>query len=171
MLRFSDLALDKIGLSLLLVGIGGAGTWHYGHVFFKSKSTSDWRAVPGQIVDAEYTYDAAIGRAYKRFSYEYEVSGQKLNGWRVSWANTGNSGVGLFTPGAAVSVYVNPDDAQEAVLIQGSDFWTGVQILICLSVLLLGIWLLSLLLGEGLSDRSLSHERLSDGSSSERDSE
>lgn len=128
--------------SLLLIGIGAMGACHYGVLLKKAASTDDWPTVSGQIVVAEYVYDAAIGRSHRSFGYRYQVGNRSFESDRVSWANTGRSGVGLFAAGDQIKVYINPDDPKEAVLIPGTDTWTKVQIVLCLLFSLLGVWLM-----------------------------
>ena len=134
---------DTTWASLAIIGIGGFGTWHYSGVFLKAKDTDHWPTVPGQIVTSEYDYNPGTQKAGTRFAYHYKVDGQPvLQGRRVTWGNTWRSGPSLFKEGDSVSVYVNPENAKEAVLRPGTDTWTIVQILICLAVTGLGLWCL-----------------------------
>ncbi|MEL6813637.1 MAG: DUF3592 domain-containing protein [Cyanobacteria bacterium J06598_3] len=147
-LRLDPAFIGPVWLSVLTMGLGGLGTWHYSSVFLKAKSTDYWQIVPGQVVTAEYDYDAITRRSTASFAYRYQIDGQNFDGKRVSWANTGRSGPSLFNARESVNVYVNPDNAKEAVLKPGTDLWTIVQILISLSVFGVGLWLLFLVFDE-----------------------
>lgn len=107
--------------------------------------TEAWRPVPGEILRAARVRDnpAMPTKRYADFWYGYRVDVQVFESDRISWANTGSSGVGVYSKGETVTVYINPSAPHEAVLIQGPNAWTYVQISVCATFASVGLWLLS----------------------------
>ena len=128
---------------LLIISIGSLGAWHYSRKLVKAFRTEVWQPVAGEILQSEMlpASPAMTNQQSMEFSYQYRVDEQEFTSHRVSWANTGPSGLRLYHKGDTVTVYVNPSAPHEAVLIRGTNAWTYVQISLCVAFSLVGVWL------------------------------
>ena len=97
--------------------------------------TDDWTEVQGAIISSgigsDYSCDEESGcsTTYQPFAeYRYDVDGESYEGSRITytWANThigfrslAESVIDDFQEGDEITVYVDPDDHSESVLIQG----------------------------------------------------
>ena len=98
--------------------------------------TDDWTEVQGAIISSgigsDYSCDGEEGgcsTTYQPFAeYRYDVDGESYEGSRISytWSNThvgfrslAESVIDDFQEGDEITVYVDPDDHSESVLIQG----------------------------------------------------
>jgi len=132
----SSLPLIAFTAALLVVGC----TLSY--VFFweelsSQMETDDWTEVQGTIISSgigsDYSCDAdpdgGCSTTYQPFAeYRYDVDGESYEGSRITytWANTyigfrslAESVIDDFQEGDEITVYVDPDDHSESVLIQG----------------------------------------------------
>ena len=150
---------DMMWACLLIISIGSLGAWHYSRKLIKAFRTEAWQPVAGEILQSEMLLvsPGMTSKSYAEFEYAYRVDGRVFESeppseglrQRVSWANTGPSGVGLYSEGESVTVYVNPSAPYEAVLIQGPNTWTYVQISLCATFAAVGIWLLFVVVIKG----------------------
>lgn len=115
-------------LPIILVGIGGLGIYGYGKTLQKARDTFHWFPKSGVVTRSEVVYDAGISKSSSYFSYTYQVREKEFIGRRVTWGNVGVPGTVLFQSRQSVTVYVNPQNFQEAVLVQGTDRWTWAQL-------------------------------------------
>ena len=130
----SSLPLIAFTAALLVVGC----TLSY--VFFweelsSQMETDDWTEVQGAIIssgiesDLSCDEEGGCSTTYRPFAeYRYDVDGESYEGSRITytWANTligsrslAESVIDDFQEGDEITVYVDPDDHSESVLIQG----------------------------------------------------
>jgi hypothetical protein len=100
-----------------------------------------WPSTTGTVTSSQVLPVKVRGGTIYRatISYTYEVQGVSYEGRRVQVLEDGETSdlaqrtIDVFSVGRVVSVYFNPDDASEALLIPGSDFdfflWLGVSLL------------------------------------------
>lgn len=134
----SSLPLIAFTATLLVVGC----TLSY--VFFweelsSQMETDDWMEVQGAIISSgvgsDYSCDGGEGgcsTTYQPFAeYRYDVDGESYEGSRITytWANThigfrslAESVIDDFQEGDEITVYVDPEDYSESVLIRGLEF-------------------------------------------------
>lgn len=130
----SSMPLIAITAALLVVGC----TLSY--VFFweelsSQMETDDWAEAQGTIIssgletDYSCSEEGGCSNVYQPFTeYRYDVDGVSYEGSRITytWANThigfrslAESVIEDFQEGSEITVYVDPDDHSESVLIQG----------------------------------------------------
>ncbi|MEM6253034.1 MAG: DUF3592 domain-containing protein [Cyanobacteria bacterium P01_D01_bin.156] len=131
---------NHLWLPVILIGVSGLGIYWYGTTLTKARNTVHWSPAAGYVTRSEVVYDPTISKANRYFQYAYTVDGQEFVGKRVTWGNVSTSGTSLFQPGQQVTVYVNPENSQEAVLQTGMDRWTWVQLGVSSAIHLLGWW-------------------------------
>ena len=131
----SSMPLIAITAALLVVGctISYVLFWEE---LSSQMETDDWTEVQGAIISSgvgsDYSCDGEEGgcsTTYQPFAeYRYDVDGESYEGSRISytWANThigfrslAESVIDDFQEGDEITVYVDPDDHGESVLIQG----------------------------------------------------
>ena len=116
--------------------------------------TSDWTPVEGVVTDSgvSETYDDEGGTSYCLWvEYEYTIENRTYDGDIISYTKEGNcdswseNAADDYPPGENVTVYVNPDKHEEAVLEPGL---SGVDFFLCCFFLfpLVGLVLLVLCL-------------------------
>ena len=132
----SNLPLIAFTAALLVIGCS------LSYLFFweelsSQMETDDWTEVQGTIISSgigsDYSCDAheegGCSTTYQPFAeYRYDVDGKSYEGSRISytWANThigfrslAESVIEDFQEGEEITVYVDPGDHSESVLIQG----------------------------------------------------
>ena len=135
----SSLPLIAITAALLVVGCALSYVLFWEELSSQME-TDDWTEVQGAIISSgiesdyscnEGTSDEGGGcsTTYRPFAeYRYDVDGESYEGSRITytWANThigfrslAESVIDDFQEGDEITVYVDPDDHSESVLIQG----------------------------------------------------
>jgi len=131
----SNLPLIAITAALLVVGCALSYVLFWEELSSQME-TDDWKEVQGAIISSgigsDYSCDGEEGgcsTTYQPFAeYRYDVDGESYEGSRISytWANThvgfrslAESVIDDFQEGDEITVYVDPDDHSESVLIQG----------------------------------------------------
>ena len=135
----SSLPLIAITAVLLVVGCALSYVLFWEELS-SQMDTDDWTEVQGAIISSgigsdyscdEGTSDGGGGcsTTYQPFAeYRYDVDGESYEGSRITytWANThigfrslAESVIDDFQEGDEITVYVDPDDHSESVLIQG----------------------------------------------------
>ena len=114
--------------------------------------TNDWTPVEGVITDSgvDTSWDDEGGTTYCLWvEYEYTIENRTYDGNRLSYSKDGNcdswseNADEEYPPGKNVTVYVNPDNHEEAVLQPGM---SGIDFFLCCFFIfpLVGIGLLAL---------------------------
>ena len=135
----SSLPLIAITAALLVVGCALSYVLFWEELSSQME-TDDWTEVQGAIIssgiESDYSCDegtsdegGGCSTTYRPFAeYRYDVDGESYEGSRISytWANThigfrslAESVIDDFQEGDEITVYVDPDDHSESVLIQG----------------------------------------------------
>jgi hypothetical protein len=116
----------------LLVFIGAALMWKGARIVIKSLRARSWPTAMGRVLDSRRR---AIldnrGRTYQAYIlYEYSVDGvtRRSDVWRLgagtsSYTKASASAVERYPVGAAVTVFVNPDNPADAVLEPANPSW------------------------------------------------
>ena len=131
----SRLPLIALTAALLVIGCS-LSYFFFWEELSSQMETDDWTEVQGAIISSgigsDYSCDGEEGgcsTTYQPFAeYRYDVDGESYEGSRISytWANThvgfrslAESVIDDFQEGDEITVYVDPDDHSESVLIQG----------------------------------------------------
>ena len=135
----SSLPLIAITAALLVVGCALSYVLFWEELSSQME-TDDWTEVQGAIISSgigsDYSCDegtsdegGGCSTTYQPFAeYRYDVDGESYEGSRITytWANThigfrslAESVIDDFQEGDEITVYVDPDDHSESVLIQG----------------------------------------------------
>jgi len=135
----SSLPLIAITAALLVVGCALSYVLFWEELSSQME-TDDWMEVQGAIISSgigsDYSCDegtsdegGGCSTTYQPFAeYRYDVDGESYEGSRITytWANThigfrslAESVIDDFQEGDEITVYVDPDDHSESVLIQG----------------------------------------------------
>lgn len=108
----------------------------YAKDVFLAYSAMSWPRSDGRVVSSQTVQGCGGGRSFlPRVRFEYSVNGVTYDGERVAFGNPGcgsfehaQSIAARFPAGAAVPVYYEPRNPNEAVLLVGevlSDTWLG----------------------------------------------
>lgn len=95
-----------------------------------------WMIVPGTIVNSAVRFE--IRYFDPVVDYIYEVNGQRYGGWKIrsgmvhaNWRGPADRLVSRYPKDAAVDVYVNPKNPQDAVLEPGGDWYFLPLVVFC----------------------------------------
>ena len=131
----SSLPLIAFTAALLVIGCTLSYVFFWGELSSQME-TDDWMEVQGAIIssgiESDYSCDGEEGgcsTTYQPFAeYRYDVDGESYEGSRITytWENTyigfrslAEGVIEDFQEGNEITVYVDPDDHSESVLIQG----------------------------------------------------
>ena|GEM_PF-1565861 len=89
-------------------------------MFYRGITSRSWPSTIGQVIQSEYDY----GEGEDKFCYTYTIKEQSYKSKREStciafWNNM----VEEYPKGSIVTVYYNPDDPGDAVLVPGFTKW------------------------------------------------
>ena len=143
-------AIFRLKFVMLLVWLGFIGFFY--RELLKSIASRRWQKVPGQVLSCEVELRSTNRKNLyvPHVSYSYNLNGKQYQSQSFTFLGTsggaGGSGfawqveerVEPFPPGSTVTVYVNPNDPSDAVLIPGVH-WSQYAGLIFISLLCLGI--------------------------------
>jgi hypothetical protein len=125
--------------TLVWCAASGFATVMIGGAIVADLGTGDWTPVDGIItdsgVDESYDQNDEGSTSYCLWvEYEYTIENRTYDGDLVSYSKDGNCGSGdanaddEFPPGKNVTVYVNPENHEEAVLLTGL---SGIDFFMC----------------------------------------
>jgi hypothetical protein len=121
--------------AVIMFGVGAALLWFGFGNLQKALQSPDWPTTAGKILSSEVVdagendmqFDAAV-------SFVYRVNGETLKGekvqldqWAASDVKSKRRVVRQFPEGRAVTVYYNPADPAEAVLVPGPTIGTWLK--------------------------------------------
>jgi len=123
--------------TLVWCAVSGFATVMIGGAIVADLGTGDWTPVDGIITDSgvDESYDDEGGTSYCIWvEYEYTIENRTYDGASISYSKDGNCGSGdanandEYPPGKNVTVYVNPENHEEAVLLTGL---SGIDFFMC----------------------------------------
>lgn len=112
-----------------------------GWALLQSQQTLQWAPTPGVITTSEMTITRVGGQrtvASADFAYQYVTDNVTHTSSVISTGGTQTSGPSRWNVGDEVTVYVNPEEPTESVLITGSDPWNAVQFGVGLVLMVFG---------------------------------
>lgn len=108
--------------------------------FIKARQSAQWTPVPATLVFARLIQPDEADDYYK-VEYEYKIHGQTYRSTRINFgpAHASPSEFSGLHPGQNITIYANPDNPAEAVVLPGHDgrvkgFLTMGAFLIVLSI-------------------------------------
>jgi len=144
--------IDFLILTLLSI-IGIAIISYNVFLLFKGQQTEGWGEIPGQITKSEIGISQNLSREsfennYRAdIEYEYEIAGNRFKSDQaylgdkiyLSYKGKADRTLKMFPKHKIVSVFVNPDNHAESVLIKGSGANRVLNIVIGLFLVFIGV--------------------------------
>jgi hypothetical protein len=113
-------------MALLLVA-GGTVTFFSACTYSKGKSSLRWQPIRGDLIAVAW-HSPSDGPDYPTVDYRYTFAGNNYEGTKACFgaASEATCKLGAATAGEKVTVFVNPANPSESVLLPGaSDFAKG----------------------------------------------
>lgn len=138
---------------IIIIGISFLALFVIGRNFLNGLNSRNWPITEGRVVhsgvqahqsmdddgETSTTYGASI-------QYEYNVSGQEIQGARRSFTEMRTNSVRRaeqiltrYPQGSSVTVYYHPDNPSLSVLEPGVKWWTYILMIVVFGLLVFGI--------------------------------
>lgn len=126
---------------LLFVAFGLGFSLIFALPFLRSFKTRRWPSVPGRIYSARIRENYNVTERERHYKpdirYEYRVAGKAFRGKRLGIYAQSNAGyvfattaMERYAEGTAVTVYYNPANPADAVLIQGPEYQALIGVIV-----------------------------------------
>jgi hypothetical protein len=116
---------------------------------FKATDSLNWPAHRGNIVKSEVCFDEqARNQYFPCVSYEFELDGKQYrsnNIWLYPWREDKEFAaitIASYPVGAEVTVFLNPSNPHEAILVKSSQHYLFLFFILSLMLVIVGVWLI-----------------------------